>query len=292
MLDGALSWYSLQRFAITLSPALVAVLGLMFAASMNRSHAVVAKPIRWLFNGPGVAAIAADAEVSRLLDHTQPFVMWGRHVPGVPSGWDAVRVMSFKNFGAISNALSTRSLDPEVRGVMYDYEKWRFTPEEEQRNPAGYVKQAADLVHAQNLLFLTAPAVNLVTVMAPGEDRNRMFDTYLRLGIAADAARYADVFDIQAQRAERSTELYATFVRQAAAQARQANPKVVVLAGISTEPIGQQVTPDDILRAIAATRDVVDGYWFNIPEPSEYSPLATAFRPDIAINVLRRLAGQ
>src|SRR5215475_8703821 len=177
MVDGAPSWYSLQRFAITLCPALVAVLGFMFAASMNRSHAIVAKPIRWLFNGPGVAAIAADAEVSRLLDHTQPFVMWGRHVPGVPSGWDAVRVMSFKNFSAIRDALKTRSLDPEVRGVMYDYEKWRFTPEEEQRNPAGYVKQAADLVHAQNLLFLTAPAVNLVTVMAPGEDRNRMFDT-------------------------------------------------------------------------------------------------------------------
>jgi hypothetical protein len=40
------------------------------------------------------------------------------------------------------------------------------------------------------------------------------------------------------------------------------------------------------------TRDVVDGYWLNIPEPSEYSPLAAKFRPDIAIDVLRRLAGQ
>ena len=115
---------------------------------------------------------------------------------------------------------------------MYDYEKWRFTPEEEQRNPAAYVKKAADLVHAHNLLFLTAPAVNLVTVIAPAENRNRMFETYLRLEIAADAARHADVIDIQAQRAERDTELYAGFVRQAAAQARQANPKVVVLAGI------------------------------------------------------------
>ena len=65
-----------------------------------------------------------------------------------------------------------------------------------------------------------------------------------------------------------------------------------MLAGISTQPIGQQVTADDILGAIAATRDVVDGYWFNIPQPSQYSPRATEFRPDIAIDVLRRLASQ
>jgi hypothetical protein len=288
MLDGDLFWYSLQRIAV----AVVTALGLMFALSINRANAVAPKPIRWLFNGPGVAAIAADAEVSRLLDNTRPFVMWGRHVPGVPPGWNAVPLTSFKSFGAIRSALQMGGLGPEVKGVMYDYERWRFTPEEEQRNPAGYVKEAADLVHAKSLLFLTAPAVNLVTVMAPAEDRNRLCDTYLRLGIAADAARYADVVDIQAQRFERDTELYARFVRQAAAQARQANPKVVVLAGISTQPIGQQVTADDILRAIAATRDVVDGYWFNIPQPSEYSPLATEFRPDIAIDVLRHLAGQ
>ncbi len=132
----------------------------------------------------------------------------------------------------------------------------------------------------RGLLLLTAPAVNLVTVMAP-DDGGRRYDAYLRLGIAADAARYADVFDIQAQGSERNIELYANFVRQAAVQARQANPKVVVLAGISTQPGGQQVTADDILHAVAATRDFVDGYWFNIPQPSEYCRGCTDFRPDI-----------
>ena len=66
---------------------------------------------------------------------------------------------------------------------------------------------------------------------------------------------------------------------------------MIVLAGISTEPIGRSVTADDILQAISATRDAVDGYWFNIPKPSEYSPIAKAFRPDLAAEVLRRLAG-
>jgi hypothetical protein len=52
------------------------------------------------------------------------------------------------------------------------------------------------------------------------------------------------------------------------------------------------VTANDILRAIAATRDSVDGYWFNIPSPSQYCPSCNDFRPDIAIEVLRRLATQ
>ena len=81
-------------------------------------------------------------------------------------------------------------------------------------------------------------------------------------------------------------------MHRAAAQARQVNPEVVVLAGVSTQPYGPRVSADDILAAIAATRNIVDGYWFNIPQPSEYSPHVTEFRPDIAVEVLRRLARQ
>jgi hypothetical protein len=279
----------LQRSAVILLLGIVTGLGVN---SINRARAAVDKPIQWLFNGPGVAAMAANPEASRILQNARPFVMWGRSITGVPPNWGAVHIISFKNFAAIKEALEIGTLGPEIKGVMYDYEKWRFTPVEEQRDSARYLMQAANLVHARGLLFLTAPAVNLVEVMEPSASPKQRDETYLRLGIAADAARYADVFDIQAQRFESDTRRYANFVQQAAAQARQANPKVVVLAGISTQPIGQQVTVNDIVRAIAATRDVVDGYWFNIPEPSEYSPLATAFRPDIAVDVLRLLAAQ
>jgi hypothetical protein len=289
--SGALS----DRLAAAPLLALVAagLLGFMAIASGSQAQAVGDKPIRWLFNGAGGAAIAADREASHLLDNARPYVMKGRMFNDIPAAWDAVPFASFTNLQAIQNAVAEGGrLGPEIKGVMYDYERWQFTPEEEQRNPAPYVKMAADAVHARNLLFLTAPAVNLVRVMAPDEDRSRRYDTYLRLGIAADAARYADVVDIQAQGAEPNTELYASFVHKAAAQARQANPKVVVLAGLSTQPIGQRVTAADVLRAIASTRDVVDGYWFNIPRPSEYTPNATQFRPDIAIDVLHQLAGR
>jgi hypothetical protein len=95
-----------------------------------------------------------------------PLEKIGYHMYYGGHGAYLVPLTSFRDVGAIRNALQTGGLGPEVRGVMYDYEKWRFTPEEQQQNPAGYVKQAADLVHARGLLFLTAPAVNLVTVLA------------------------------------------------------------------------------------------------------------------------------
>jgi hypothetical protein len=60
-------------------------------------------------------------------------------------------------------------------------------------------------------LFLAAPAVDLVGVLAPDRAGNR-YEIYLALGIAADAARHPDIFDIQAQGAERETRLYGDFV--------------------------------------------------------------------------------
>ena len=201
---------------------LFAVLGLAasFAPHPSITHAAAAesKRFHWLFAGKAAAALALNADASRLLDGTEPFVFSGLTFKDLPPGWKAIPVRAFKSFGDVRNALAENTPASDVRGVMYDYEKWRFTPEEEQKNPAGYVKQAADIVHAHGLLFFTAPAVDLAPVLAPSGDRKRQDETYLRLGIAADAARYADVVDIQSQRFERDTTLYAK-IRQRSCRA-------------------------------------------------------------------------
>ena len=270
----------MQRLAVVLFLEIVAVVGLSSAKLINGARAAVDKPIQWLFNGPGVAAMAASAEASRILQSRRPFVMWGRSLTNVPPDWGAVPVISFKSFGAIKDALEMGTLGSEIKGVMYDYETWGFTPVEEQKDPAGYVKQAAKLVHARGLLFLTAPAVNLAEVMKPNSSPAQRDQTYLRLGIAADAARYADVFDIQAQRFESDTQHYANFVQQAAMQARQANPNVLVLAGISTQPIGQQVTVNAgplprramLLMAIGSTFQSHQSILHALPRSVQISP--------------------
>ena len=49
------------------------------------------------------------------------------------------------------------------------------------------------------MFFVSAPATNLAET---GESR---FQGYLGLGVAREAARYADVFDVEAQWVERNT---------------------------------------------------------------------------------------
>ena len=60
------------------------------------------------------------------------------------------------------------------------------------------------------MFFVSAPATDLAET---GESR---FQRYLGLGVAREAARYADVFDVEAQWVERNTYKYTDFVDEAA----------------------------------------------------------------------------
>jgi hypothetical protein len=179
-------------------------------------------------------------------------------------------------------------LDPSVSAVLYDNEAWPFTPLQEQADPATYVAAAGTLVHQHGQQFASAPAVNLVKVIEPGFI-GAVYDGYIQLNLAAISGRSADVYVIQAQGSENSTAVYSSFVHRAAAQARAANPTVTVLAGISTGPSGVTTTAAQILAAVRATQDTVDGYWLNIPRRSPECPNCTAARPDIAVAFLQSL---
>jgi hypothetical protein len=247
-----------------------------------------AKPMRWILNGPALAVFAHDPIAQRFFAGTKPFVVQRKDAEeDLPAAWGALPVRTYTSYAALKRALEAGAIGPSVRAIMYDNEAWRFTPPAEQRDPATYTRLAARLVHEHGLLFIAAPAVDLTRVLAPGPERR--YDAYLRLGIAGSAARFADVFDIQAQGSEMGEAVYSSFVERAAAQARAANPKVIVIAGISTNPSGQRVTAATILHAIDATKHFVDGYWLNVPKPGPYCPGCKEFRPDIAIEVLRAL---
>ena len=245
--------------------------------------------MRWLLNGPALATLATSPVAQQFFAGSRPFVLQRKgDAVKLPESWHAIPIRSFASYAELKSAVAAGSLGPGVGGVLYDSEVWEFTPDNEQRDPATYMRLAAEAVHAKRLLFLTSPAVNLTKVLAPGPEKR--YDAYLRLNIAAAAARYADVYDIQAQGSEVGVPRYSSFVQAAAQQARAANPKIIVLAGISTNPNGQHVTSDQIVRAITATRNSVDGYWFNIPQQSKYCPGCNDFRPDLAIEVLQSLA--
>jgi hypothetical protein len=138
------------------------------------------------------------------------------------------------------------------------------------------------------LRFIATPAVDLVSVLAPGA-KGSWYDEYLRLGIASDAARVSDVIDIQGQGIESNTSAYSVFVQQASAQARAANPGVRILAGLSTNPHGVAVTAAQLEAAVAATGNAVAGYWLNIPSGGPACPSCGAPQPQIAVQLLRAL---
>jgi hypothetical protein len=98
---------------------------------------------------------------------------------------------------------------------------------------------------------------------------------YLRCGIQAMAARAADIVEVQAQYLETDPGAYAGFVAAAAAQARQANPNVLVLSGISTSFTED---PDVLMAAWRSVHGVVDGHYLNVPQ---------GLRPSIAVAFAR-----
>ena len=142
--------------------------------------------------------------------------------------------------------------------------------------------RAAAVAYAHGLRFTVTPALNLSTALNPGrrEPRWRQFPG---LNLLGPLARAADVVELQAQSLERDTATYTAFVQAATSQASAANPRVTVLAGLSTNPPGAPVDSRCLTAAIQATRSMVDGYWLNIPGQGPRCPACNAPRPDIAI---------
>lgn len=279
----------MRRFRSVATAAALACAAALALGPVMTTAAPKSGTMKWIVNGPAVDTLVADPTAQRFFENAAPFVIRrkGDATP-IPQNWHAMLVRSYTSYANIKRAFDNGAIDPDVRAILYDNEHWQFTPDEEQRGHARFTQMAAELVHAHGLQFIAAPAVNLTQVLAAQGSAKR-YDAYVSANVARDAARYADVYEIQAQGSEKDAGKYAAFVRAAAAQAREANPKITVLAGISTNPSGQSVTAGDILGAIDATRSAVDGYWFNIPHPSEYCPRCNDFRPDIAIEVFKRL---
>jgi hypothetical protein len=247
------------------------------------------RPI-WLLTRSALALLAADPAVRAGFGRSQVYEILPPGQPPVP-GVDATLVVTFTAVAALGDALAGHRLPAGTRAVLYDPEAWSFTPAAEQRDPAQAAARAAALAHAHGLKIIVAPALNLTTVLAPASSAPR-WQQFLDLRLAAKIAEVADVLDLQAQSLERSPASYANFVREAAAQARAANPHVTVLAGLSTNPPGGVVYRHQLTAAIGASWPAVDGYWLNIPGRGPRCPTCQLIRPEVVIGAVRALANK
>jgi hypothetical protein len=204
------------------------------------------------------------------------------------AGITAKPVITFASAAALEAAVTGGRIPAGTYGVLYDPEAWSFTPAAEQRDPVLAAARAAAVAHAHGLRLIVTPALNLTTVLAP-ETRQPRWQSFLGLNLLARLAAVADIVEIQAQSLERDTAAYTAFVQAATSQASTANPRIIVLAGLSTNPPGAPVDRQQLTAAVQATRSLVDGYWLNVPGQGPRCPTCHAPRPDIAIQTLQSL---
>jgi len=261
------------------------------SAPIGTNHPPVLRVERhfvWIMSARTLTVAVADPEIRHWLAKSTVYEL----VPTdqIPiSGLTAIPTVVFSSFQTFSQAASHGAIPPWARAVLYDNENWQYTPIAEQLLPGVYEARAGVLARQHHLIFLAAPAVDLVRRLQPGV--GRLYPAYLALGLAASAARAAEVFDIQAQGSERSGRAFRQFVIEAADQARSANPHSTVLAGISTNPYGGPVTAAELESAISATATAVDGYWLNYPRPGTHCPRCGSPNPRLIVEVLGWLAG-
>ena len=196
------------------------------------------------------------------------------------------QVADFRCYAELKKMIRQGAIPASIHWLMYDNEQWSLTPAGEQADPVRYEQLFARLAHQHGYKVILAPAQDLV----PGFDKNSfrggkaVWPSYLSTGLATASARAADIYEIQAQPYEmtvyRSQHAYASFVAAAAAQARAANPGVVIYAGLSTQRVSDAA---QLLQDYEATRNLVDGYWLNIPRHDQPGP------PGLADQFLRTI---
>jgi hypothetical protein len=255
--------------------------------AVRRPPAQAGPPMAWLLTRQALALVAANRAVQAGLQRAQVFeLLQPGQQPRATAG--AIPVVGFPSAALLQAAVRGNQLPAGTDAVLYDPEVWSFTPGGEQRDPVAAARRAAAAAHSGGLRLIVAPALNLTTLLAPGSALPR-WRQFLDLRLAGRLAAVADVIELQAQSLERDVLAYADFVTAAAAQARAANPRVTLLAGLSTNPPGEVVSSQQLVAAIRATQGVVDGYWLNIPGQGRRCPACRQTQLQVGIDALAQV---
>ncbi|HTG48071.1 MAG TPA: hypothetical protein VK646_10495 [Actinomycetota bacterium] len=199
-------------------------------------------------------------------------------------GWErATPALAWASSTRFEVALAQSKIPADVHTVMYDPESWSFTPIWERRHPEEAMRLFSDAAHHAGYRVVLTPHPGLVEVSGADCHRETGESTaaaFLRCGIIGEAARLGDVVEIQAQYLESDPTAYRALVLAAAQQARRANPRIDVLAGLSTRYASD---PAVLMDAWSAVSDVVDGHYLSVPD---------GIHPEIAAGFLHDLADQ
>lgn len=201
----------------------------------------------------------------------------------------ASAAFDFTSATALIKALQNKRVPASVPDVVLDLEAWPLTPLTEQQNPIAAADQAFKAAHAAGKQLIFTPGVDLIRVLTGQRlHGSALSSAYDRL-LAKPGASVSNIFEIQAQGTEGTAEV-PSFVNAALQAARSAHPKIPVLVGLSTNPSGRLVTPEDLLQlAQAALRGGASGFWLNVPEAGKACPRCGTAQPQVAVTFLEEL---
>jgi len=182
----------------------------------------------------------------------------------------------FTSYADFIGRLHRHAMPAGVRAVAYDPELWRATPFIERLDPKRYMALFATAARRHGYAVILMPGRDLLAAAGscrqqPWEDLDTAF---LRCGLAGESARLSQVFEIQTAPVEtRAAELRA-FAAACAKQARAANPSVVLIATLSTQPGTSWVSGRQLARAAASVRPFVQGFQLNLTRRSARAAVA------------------
>ena len=150
---------------------------------------------------------------------------------------------------SLQQAIDNHTISSSIKAIVYDNEPWTYTPVVEQNNPLLYYQKAAIIVHQNHYIFIATPVLKNKT--------DTSFFTTL--------AKESNVIDIQSQYDQAVASVYAQHVILLAKTIRTANPQIIILSGLSTNPAAGVPTVNQLVNDARAVSHYVNGYWLNIP---------------------------
>ena len=217
--------------------------------------------IRWLIASSAVGYINLAAGnnnfAQTIFNHSYDYEITAPNVTSTDILPQSIKVLSYKSYAAFQADVSNKSIPAGYPVLMYDNESWTYTPPNEQQNPMLYYQKFGQLAHSLGYKVLATPAADLTSVLLPKTDK---YSGYLQLNLAK-TARFADIFNIQAQNSSNS-QAYTSFVESAIQQIKQVNPNAVILTGLTIRLNGPSLST--VENEYNATKNLVNGYWLNV----------------------------
>jgi Cellulase (glycosyl hydrolase family 5) len=248
-------------------------------------------PASWMISGSGAQRLlaASPGAAQQLFNTPNAYVTGSGAADTSQLGLqNAVPTATFTNEASLAAAINTNTLPPGTVAVQYAPSS-PSTPRNQLTDPTNAFMQAGLVAHAHGLLLIGAPSLNVVHAIAPHLKAIERTSKFLQARVAAAAARYSDVYVIQAQTLERTPSRFSAFVRQTAAQAVNAHRSVEVLTEIRSGAGPNGPTTPMLERDLSGAGSAVSGYELIDPTSADRTPPPSG---NAAVGLIDSFAGQ